>query len=63
MGASVINATGTVIYGTVPQIMELLGRLQAASVVNLQGVSFVVLAEPVTEKQLPAPATAKRRRV
>ena len=47
MGASVVNISGAEFHGTIDQIMELLSRMAASSVVNVQGARFVILAAPI----------------
>lgn len=62
--AAVINADGITIVGTVEQIAALLGLLrQGATIANLDRANLVIVAEPLTRKDLKTAieTTPKRR--
>jgi len=61
--AAVINADGITIVGTVQQIAELLGLLrQGAVIANLDRANLVIVAQPLTRKDLKTAVEATPKR-
>lgn len=58
--ASVINADGATVIGTIEQIAEFLRRLRG--VLNLDRANFVILAAPLTRGDLKTAIEAMPRR-